>query len=382
MIYADYNGSAPLAPEVKEYLANRIESGPFANPNSIHCLGEKLNYGMEKCRKICAKVLGCQPEQIIFNSGASEGISTVFHSVLENNNKKIIIVSALEHSAVINSAKYYESKGFELRICPADKNGHVDINQILEWIKNDANDIALVSIMAANNETGIIQPWGLISDSCQKHEIPYFSDTTQYIGKTEFDFENSGMDYAVLSGHKIGALIGTGLLIAKDPTTVKPIVFGGGQENGHRGGTQNYLGVETIAVALQDFENNKEKLNNVKRWREEFERNISELHPNVEIIGRDSKRLAGTTMIGYPGIHGQAVVIELEAQDIFVSTSSACSDNEPATSKVLKSMGVDDILGRSVIRISLGTHASNEDYSTILENLNKAYNKLTKVNMN
>ena len=381
MIYADYNGSAPLLPEVISYLQERLQKGPYANPNAIHSLGQKMYFGLEKCRAQCAKALGANPKQVIFNSGSSEGITHVFHNVLDEQelHKNIIITSGIEHSAVVEACNYYQAKGFEILKVPTSTDGMLDVETFAKMVQQNLDQVALVCIMAANNETGVIQPWPQISDICNENEIPFFSDTTQYIGKTDFDFINSGMDYAVLSGHKVGAIIGSGLLLVKDPTKLKPLVFGGGQEFGKRGGTQNYIGAETLAIALDIFDKNKSELAKVKELREKFEANIKKEFPQAVIIGENAERLASTTMISYPGIHGQAVQIELESHNIFVTTSSACSDNEPETSKVLRSMGIHDDIGRGVVRISLCLDATVEDYAKIEKALKMAYGKLSKI---
>lgn len=380
MIYADYNGSAPLSKEVQDYLIKRFEKGPFANPNAIHYLGTKTLMGMENARATCAKLLGAEFEQVIFTSGATEGISTIFHTVLGNEkNKKIIIVSGIEHSAIINTADYYSKHGFTVKSLPVNSNGIVDITTLSSWINEDAKNIAMVAIMAANNETGVIQPYKEINALCLKNNIPYLCDTTQYIGKTPFNFQESNLSYAVCSGHKLGAFTGTGILLVKNPESLVPLIIGGGQEKGHRGGTQNYLGNETLAVALTTIEKNFPNINILTEKRIEFEQKIKKAFPNVVIIGENSPRLATTTYISYPGIHGQAVQIELESQDIFVTTSSACSDNMPVTSKVLKAMGVSEDVGRGVVRISLCLNSPASYYDTLAEALTKAYNKLSKV---
>ena len=235
--------------------------------------------------------------------------------------------------------------------------------------------------MAANNETGVIQPFQEIGRLAHEHGTLFFSDTTQIIGKDKFNFEESNMDFAVLSGHKIGALIGSGLILAKDKTMLsKDFIFGGGQEHGLRGGTQNYIGVETLAVALDSFEKNMmSRVEELASIRQNFEKNIKAKYPQAVIVGADAPRLATTTLISLPGIHGQAVQIELESNDIFVTTSSACSDNEPETSKVLKSMNIDDQVGRGVVRISLCCGVGQEAYDKIEKSLLSAYEKLSKL---
>jgi cysteine desulfurase len=382
MIYADYNGSAPLCTSVKNYLIKRLEKGPFANPNAIHHLGAKTKMGMENARSVCAKVLDADYEQVIFNSGATEGISTVFHSILgcDKNVKKIIIISGIEHSAITNTAHYYANeKGYTVKTLPVNQDGIVCLKTLNEWIREFKNHISLVSVMAANNETGVIQPYKEMNTLCLDNNIPFLCDTTQFIGKTPFSFRESGFEFAVCSGHKLGAMTGTGILLAKNPEALKPLIIGGGQENGHRGGTQNYLGNETLAVALSTLNESFQNIKTLTEKRLEFEAKIKAAFPEVVILGEKAQRLATTTYISLPGIHGQAVQIELESQDIFVTTSSACSDNMPVTSKVLKAMGISDDVGRGVVRISLCLNSPAEYYDELAEALIKSYKKLTKV---
>jgi cysteine desulfurase len=381
MIYADYNASAPLLPVVRDYLRKRLDSELFANPNTIHSMGQKISLGLEKCRSAISEVIGSHANQIFFNSGASEGVTTILHSILDGQdlNGKVVITSPIEHSVVINCLQFYRNRGLTIEMVSVSKDGIIDLPHLKELIKLNAERTILVAIMAANNETGVIQPYQEIAELCRDYEIIFFSDTTQLVGKGEYNFLQSGMDYAVCSGHKVGALPGTGFILAKDPRALSPLVFGGGQERGQRGGTQNYLGIESLAVALNDYKENAYKLSILDMARREFEFDVLSAFPEARIIGLEAPRLAGTTLIGYPGIHGQAVQIELESHDVFVSTSAACSDNEPATSKVLKAMGVEDDLGRSVIRISLSYSHGQKEYSALAHVLKSAYNKLRKI---
>ncbi len=379
MIYADFNGSAPMHPKVREYLSTRIMDGPYANPNAIHSLGKKMAFGLEKARMSIAKNLGAKPHQVIFNSGASEGITHVYRSILENSAKRTIISSAIEHSAVVQGNKYFEAKGFKLLIIKTLQNGQIDIEDFKSLFNKHKNDLALVSVMAANNETGVIQPYKEVAKLCNENDVLIFSDTTQYIGKTSFNFEESNFDFAVMSGHKVGAIIGSGLLLVKNPHDLTPLVFGGGQESGLRGGTQNYIGSETMAIALDAFNQEIPELSKINSIREDFENKLIAKFPKIVVIGKNSRRLATSTLVSYPGIHGQAVQIELESEDIFVTTSSACSDNEPETSKVLKAMDISDDIGRGVIRISFCTKVRQEHYDSIFNSLCDIYSKLEKI---
>lgn len=385
MIYADYNGSAPLCDDVKKYLINRFENGPFANPNSIHFLGRSTFNALENARSVCGKILNASHNQIIFNSGATEGISTVFHSLLrfntdKNKNKNVLISSGIEHAAIVNNLKEYAAEfDYTVLKVETDPTGKIKLNHLEKLIKNNTDKIALVTLMAANNETGVIQPYLEMAQLCCQNNIKFLCDTTQLIGKMDFDFKASAIDFAVCSGHKFGALTGAGILLAKNPTEIRPLIIGGGQENGKRGGTQHYLGYESIAVALTSFEQKLKNYTTLNNKRVEFEKRMKAKFPSIVIMGEDAPRLATTTLISFPGVHGQAVQIELEAKDIFVTTSSACSDNEPETSKVLKAMGIEDNVGRGVVRISLGLGDDPKLYDKIGDALLSAYTKLSKI---
>ena len=231
MIYADYNGSAPICPEVREYLIKRIQGENFANPSASHELGERINIGMEKSRKKCAEILGAEKNQVLFNSGASEGISHVFYSLLdgkaplEGKEKKKIIISSIEHACVLQAGRFWQSKGYELIKLSCTQDGVVRLDELKDHLKKSYPEIVLVSVMAANNETGVIQPFEQIASLCTQYKVPFLSDTTQCIGKGPFHFNQSGIDFAVSSSHKLGGLMGSGLILAKRDGAIAPIYF-------------------------------------------------------------------------------------------------------------------------------------------------------------
>lgn len=377
MIYADHNATSPLLPEVREYLINRMkDDAVFANPSSLHSLGKKVGGALERCRSICAGLVGTSVDQVFFNSGSSEGIAQVFQSVLSQTDKKTIITSHQEHAAIEFACQYYQENGYKIKRVNTLESGLIDTDHLKKLIDDD---VALITIIAANNETGVIQPYQEIGQLCLKNHIPFFPDTTQLIGKQEFHFDSLPMDYAVVSGHKHGSMTGTGFLLAKDPTILKPIIYGGYQEGNKRPGTQHYLGIETLAVALNQSIQNLKHRDELGKARDEFESKLKKQFDEVVVFGEKATRLQGTSLLGFTGIHGQAVQLELESFNIFVTTSSACSDNEPETSKVLKSMGVADDAGRAAIRISLKNGQSINDYETLYEKLFYIFNKLSKI---
>ncbi len=364
MIYADYNGTYPLKKSVQDYLKNRFE-GPFANPNAIHSLGQNINSALEKCRMICAQSLGAEPEQVIFTSGSSESISQILHSIEPSHNE--ILSSKVEHAVV--------SKAIE---------GNKFSNKLLEF-KNfkalipDTHDFDLVCLMMANNESGIIFDLDEIKSWAQKNNTPFFSDTTQAIGKVPFNFKESQLDYAVVSAHKLGSLTGTGILLAKNPEKLKPLIYGGGQEKGLRGGTQNYIGIECLSLILSELENSIESYKKVSLFKKEFEESLKDKIPGLVVFGDQCERLPNTTLFAIPGIHGQAIQIELESKDIFVTTSSACSDNYPTAPDSLIALGYKEELARGSVRISVNESFSEQDYMKIHAAIINSYQTLNRI---
>jgi cysteine desulfurase len=378
MIYADYNGSAPLCPEVVSFLQERLATDQYANPNASHFLGQKVLMGMENARATIAKHVGALPKQIILNSGSTEGISQVFFSLLHCRNttrtKNIVLISSIEHSAVLNCGKFYaEDQGYEVILIPTKINGVVDLEELQKLAENNKDKIAMIAVMAANNETAVVQPIKEIGEICKSANAPFVCDTTQYIGKTDFNFNETPIDFAFLSGHKIGALTGAGAILAKDTSMLKPFIIGGGQENNLRGGTQNYLGFESIAVAIKAFEAKKAKLNELGKERDLFEEKIKKAFPEVIIMGEEATRLPGTTFISHPKIPGKAIQQLFEEDNIYVTTTSACSDNTGAPSKVLKAMGIDDEVARGAVRISVSLCSPPHMYDTLYKALSSAY---------
>jgi cysteine desulfurase len=378
MIYADYNASSPILPEVKDFLLERIQSGTFANPNSGHCLGKKILMSIEETRQIIAKTIDCQNNQIIFNSGSTEGIAQIFQSTLspiieESLNSKnqllknIIIISTIEHSAIIQTAQYYTKFGFKVKMIDSNEDGTVNLDTFHNLINQYKDQIALVSVMAANNETGIIQPYKEIASVCNYNKITFFSDTTQYIGKTDFSFSTSGMDYAVCSSHKIGALIGSGFIVAKNPSKLSPMLIGGGQENKLRAGTQNYIAIETISIAMKNFTKNKTFLNDMKKEKVIFEKKLKNKISNLTIIGEKSNRLAGTSMMSIPSLSGYNLRNKLETKQTYLSTSSACSDSDTESlSHVLKAMNVSNEIASGAFRVGLGINNYKKNFDSLL----------------
>ncbi|MBF0361797.1 MAG: aminotransferase class V-fold PLP-dependent enzyme [Oligoflexia bacterium] len=398
-IYADYNASTPLHPQVIKYLKERLDLDLWANPNSHHKMGKMLLDGINRCRTICADSLAADTDSIIFTSGASEGISTIFHVICGNrdSNKDILLISSIEHPAVSESANYYKKFGYKVIKWPVNHHGEIDLNFIKSDLDNFKERVAMVAIMAANNESGVIQPIEEVGLYCERYSIPFFSDTTQLIAKEEFNFNKSAMDFAVISAHKFSGPIGVGAILYKHhkPHLKKilkenALILGGGQQEGLRSGTQNYLGIECMSVALRaSIEDYKESKKLLHKYRMRFENDLCAQFKNLIILGSGaSRRLPQTTLLSYPGIYGPIIQQQLDSQNIFVSTSAACSDHsnsnhQQKSAGIAQLMGYSEDVARGMIRVSLGgldiVDNSEEIYKLLHLKFSQAILKLAKV---
>ena len=379
--YADHNASALLCKDVEAFLRERLTTDLYGNPNATHKVGSAIKRRMEAARLQCAESINAEKRNIIFNSGSSEGISHIFFSLLNDgpqNGRDLIIISTIEHSAIEASAKYYSERGFRLELAPVNNNGQLDISKFEEILNKNKDKLALVSIIAANNETGVIQPYQKIGELTHKNGGVFFSDTTQIIGKTFFDFKTSEMDFAVCSGHKIGAPTGIGYIVCQDRTQLSSFIFGGGQENGLRGGTQNYIGIECLGLASSLLKKKEGLFEQIAKSRDAFEARIQAKFPEIVVFGKDAPRAVNTSFLGHPTVLGSDLQYELEKQSIFVTTSSACSDKSAGSSRVLKAMQVPDNLGQGAVRISVGFCDYDKLYETIEQVFTESLMKLMK----
>lgn len=374
-LYADFNASAPLCKSVIEFLKERLNSPDFANPNAGHLLGRNIYKNIERVRGLICEVLNCDRNQIIFNSGSSEGIANVYFSIFMDEVhpiKKKILISSIEHSATIVNTEYYGKRfNQELVYIPCKENGEID----LEFLKNEVegnDDITLVTVMAANNETGVIQPYEEISKICRTKNIPFVSDTTQLIGKAPFDFKNSGIDYAMASGHKFGSMVGSGFMMTREPNKITSMIKGGGQEKGIRCGTQNYLAIESMEPTLSHFQDIFARIDEVSAARDNFEKKLKENFDGIMIFGESARRVSTTSYLAKKGTIGQDVRDKLEKEGIYITTSSACSDQSDNVSKVLKAMGIPGEYAAGALRISLCLNCEPAEYDRLYDAVAKA----------
>lgn len=358
-----------MDPKVLESMLPYLTSN-FANPASSHFLGRKIKQDVELARTQVANLIGATGKEIIFTSGATESINLAIKGVFENSTstKNHLITVSTEHKAVLDTCLYLESKGVDVTYLPVDSAGLVDFEQLEAAIKKETK---LISVMYANNETGVIQPIKVIGQLAKKYNVLFFSDATQAVGKLDLDVEELGVDMLCISGHKLYGPKGIGaLFLNKRSTQVRltPQLHGGGHEYGFRSGTLNAPGIiglgKACEIAKEDLLNEYQK--SICILRDKLQTELLKI-PNTRVNGSNKNRLFNTVNLCFPGQDASVMIERLK--NIAVSTGSACSSSLIEPSHVLKAMGLPDEESYASIRFSLGKLSNNNQINRALDHL-------------
>ena len=355
-IYLDYNATTPIREEVKQRMLEVM--GPPLNSSSVHSYGRKAKSYLQNARNSVSNLINANNDQIIFTSGGTEANSMIMQS------SKRPLISSVEHDAVIASS-------FNPEFIEVNSDGVVCLNKLESKIKLINPDI--ISVMWANNETGVIQPIKEIVKIAKKFNIHVHCDAVQAVGKIKVDFKSSGLNSMAISSHKIGGPVGVGALIISDPFNINPIIFGGGQERGHRSGTENLIGIVGLGSASDLVSKDSELITNIALKQKQFEKLLRDNLCDIKIFGDNVERLPNTTCVYMPHLEANAQVIALDLEGYAVSAGSACSSGKVKSSHVLKAMNAEFASNKS-IRISSGWQNNQND----LEKLAHAYIELYK----
>lgn len=372
-VYLDHNATTPHEPSLKSRWAELFELS--GNPSSIHQDSRAPKTWLRETRQKMADYLNCSPLEIVFNSGASEGNSSVLNSVWNqlSETRNEIIVSSVEHPSVIKTAQYLESKGVVVHYIPISKSGEID----LEFIRSKLSvKTALVSVMYANNETGVIFPIRNISAMAHSEGALMHSDCVQLLGKDVIAFESLDVDYATFSAHKFYALKGTGIVYVKKNSPWMPLVHGGGQERGRRGGTENITGIAGLGLVLEKVSETPVRVKQMTMLRDQMENILSEKISDLKITASGAHRLSNTSSLVIKNIDGETLLMSLDLKGFSVSTGAACSSGNPEPSPVLLAMGLTREEAQSSLRISLGWSTTEDQINSFVETLVSVVHKL------
>jgi len=371
-IYLDNAATTFLADEVKSEIESKFDL--FGNPSSRYSLGKEVRIEIENARDKIANFIGAKSDEVVFTSGATESNNFAIKGVaLANPNKKQIIVSAIEHPSILETCNAMKKLGYKIDIIPVDKEGIIKIDELN---KKTSKDTLLVSVMHVNNEIGTIQPIEEIAKICKAKKVLFHVDAVQSFAKIPINVNSIGVDLLSVSGHKINAMKGIGFLYIKKGTKIIPLLHGGGQEEGMRSGTENVLGIISLAKAIGLKRNELE----VRNCRDRIIHEILKI-PGARLSGSQSKRVYNNACFSFYGIEGESLQMLLDEEGIYVSTGSACSSNKLAGSHVLKAIGVNNYYLNGSIRVSLDSLnvLSRETEKFIIQKIKENVEKLSKI---
>jgi cysteine desulfurase len=371
MIYFDYNATAPVMREAREAWLDVTEK-TGGNPSSMHQAGSRASIALADAREKLAAFLGCRPHDIIWTSGATEANNMVTHHFSKTlGATDEIWISAIEHPCVHDSAKHYFGK--RAKLIPVTHEGVVDI----DWITTEMADKrpGLVGVMAANNETGVIQPWREIHSICQAYEVPFFTDAVQFIGKMPLKGLGE-VDFVSGAAHKFGGPRGVGFLKIPHRKSITPLLYGGKQEGGRRAGTENVAIIAAMLAALEIREKQISQSLHLLRgvWRDNFERQLLHALAGTSILGANVPRLWNTVSALMPdGDRKHEWVVRLDKAGFAVSTGSACTTGKEEPSHVLAAMGVKPTQAVRVVRFSGGWETTEADWDALVKGVAKVH---------
>ncbi|TFD29058.1 cysteine desulfurase family protein [Cryobacterium cryoconiti] len=360
MIYLDNAATTPVRREVLEVLWQQL-AGRFGNPSSHHRVGEAAAAALAEARASVADVLGCRPADVVFTTGGTEADNLAIKGIaLGAPRGRHLITTAIEHEAVLESCDYLRRlHGFEVTLLDTDVSGRVDPEQLRGVLRADTT---LVSVQYANNEVGTLQPLTELAALARSARVPFHTDAVQAAGWLPVDVGALGVDALSISGHKLGAPSGTGVLFLRRRIAVEPVLHGGGQERGRRSGTENVPGALALATALRLAEAERaEAAPRIIALRDAFIATVLAGTPSARLTGHPTERLPGTASFVFPGTSGEAVLLELEARGIVCSSGSACAAGSDEPSHVLTALGYPAEVAQTAVRFTLASTTTAAD---------------------
>ena len=366
-IYMDNNATTQVAPEVLEAMLPFL-TDRYGNPSSAYIFGGQVARNIRDARDQAAAILGAFPEEIIFTSCGSESDNTAIMSALSTGKDNMhIVTSRVEHPAVKVLCNELTKQGYRVTEIPVDKEGRLDMDRYKESLTPDT---AIVSLMWANNETGVIFPVEKAAQMARDRGLLFHTDAVQAVGKIPIDLQNSAIDMLSISGHKLHAPKGIGVLYVRKGTKFSPFLIGGHQEQGRRGGTENTASIIALGKACELAVNRMEEENTkVKALRDKLEKELLRQVPNSRVNGGSSERLPNTTSISFESIEGESILLLMDEFGICASSGSACTSGSLQPSHVLRAMGVPFTMAHGSVRFSLSVYNTEEEVDFVIDKI-------------
>jgi cysteine desulfurase len=378
MIYLDNNATTAIDPQVLDAMLPYLKE-QYGNPSSAYSFGKKVARALEHAREQVAALLHCDPAEIVFTSCGTESDNTAVQSTLWiDRDRKHIITSKVEHSAILRQAEALARRGYEISWIEVDERGLPDLAALEEAIRPDT---AIVSLMWANNETGVLFPIEEIAAICQRKQTIFHTDAVQAVGKVPIDLGAGNIQFLALSGHKLHAPKGVGALYVNRRTRFNPFLIGGSQEEKRRGGTENTASIIALGKAAElALEHLTEENTRVRDLRDRFEQEVIKRISGVHINGDTEHRLPNTANIAIEGADSEALLMLLDQKGVCCSAGSACTAGSLEPSHVLKAMGFSTERARASLRFSFGRFNTEEEVSSVVSILATAVEKVRSAN--
>lgn len=364
-IYLDNNATTAMAPEVFEAMRPYFVDY-YGNASSVHRVSAKAAAGLREARKSIARSLGCEPGEVVVTSCGTESDNMAIRGAVEAaGDKRHVVTTAVEHPAVLIVLEEMKRHGADVTILGVDADGMIDLDELRDSLRDDT---ALVTIMFANNETGVLFPMKEIAAIVKERGIALHTDAVQAVGKVPIDLRRYPFDFLALSAHKFHGPKGIGALFVRKGATCAPLLLGGSQEQGRRAGTENVGGVVAMAMALELAVSHLDHYNTeTRRLRDKLEQDLLAAVPDAFVNGANCERLPNTSSICFPGVDAHAALVLLDEVGICASAGSACKSGSGAASPVLAAMGVSPENARGMLRLSLAHDTTEDDIDYAVE---------------
>ena len=375
LVYLDNNATTRVDDRVVEAMVPLLNE-QYGNPSSTHRFGAGVNAMLEEARGRVAGLIGARDSEIVFTSGGTEADNMALRGLLAARpSRRHVVISTVEHHAVFELAEQLEREGVEVSRVGVDREGRLDLDQLRDSIRDDT---AAVAVMLANNETGVVFDVRAAAEIVHERGSRIHCDAVQAVGKIPVNVDDLGVDLLALSGHKIHGPKGAGALYVRRGTPLRPMMFGGHQERGRRGGTQNTAGIVGLGmaceiIAAQDAAEHER----IRGMRDRLERDITQRFESSYVVGERAERLPNTACICFAGIEAEAALLLLSEANICVSSGAACSSGSLEPSHVLGAMGIEPRIAQGEIRISVSRYNTDSDVESLLSALPRVIEKLS-----
>jgi len=354
-VYLDHAATTPMFDVAIEAMNASLRK--LGNPSSLHTEGRSIRKDVEDAREKLAKAIDCLPSEVIFTGSGTEANNAAIKGLYWHSGKKVVVVSGIEHHAVLDPAHWLvEHEGAELIELPVSSAGVINLDFLKKLVAERGSEIALISVMHSNNETGVIQPVGEIVKIAG--DIPVHCDAVQSFSKVPLSYKALGLFAMTISAHKVGGPLGIGALILRRAVEIPPLLHGGGQERDIRSGTLNAPSIVAFAAAVDAHLYDSKK---VAQLRDAFEAGVMKSRPDAVINGRTSPRLPGISNITFPGTQSDSLLLLMDSEKVSCSTGAACTAGVHRPSHVLMAMGLSDVVAQSSLRFSFGSTSTQTD---------------------